>query len=203
MKQSEKRKQRQRQKTDGKNKNRNQEGQNLNAKERRGIQKLRERIKEGEIVILKTDKSGKLMIANKEDYLKMGKSKIAEDKKLDIEEKINNHTRILTKIFNIGEGHKHLKRVQESVITHSETSAPMYYLYKDHKKEPGWRPVVSGCNSNTVGISNILSDIIESICNSIEKPYEVISSEDMLNRIHKCNQEIRQEIEEKKKENPA
>ena len=106
-----------------KNKNRNQEAQNLNAKERRGIQKLRERIKEGEIVVLKTDKSGKLMIIKKEDYLKMGKNKIAEDKKLNraeiknIEEKINNHTRILTKIFNIGENHKHLKREQESVIT--------------------------------------------------------------------------------------
>ena len=78
----------------------------------------------------------------------------------------------------------------------------MYYLFKDHKKEPGWRPVVSGCNSNTVGISNILSDVIESICNAIEKPYEVISSEDMLHRIHECNRETEKEIEEKKKENP-
>ena len=108
----------------------------------------------------------------------------------------------MTKIFIIGESHKHLKRVQESVITHSETSAPMYFLYKDHKKEPGWRPVVSGCNSNTLGISNILSDIIESICNAIEKPYEVISSEDMLHRIEKCNRELEQEIKERRKEDP-
>ena len=75
---------------------------------------------------------------------------------------------MLTKVFNIGESHKHLKLVQESVIMHSETLAPMYYLYKDHKKEPGWRPVVSGCNCNTVGISNILSDIVEYICSSID-----------------------------------
>ena len=168
-----------------KEKNKNQEGIDLTVKERKGIQKLRDRIKEGEIVVLKTDKSGKLVVANKEDYLKMGQRKIAEDRKLDraeikkIEEKINDHTRMLTKIFNIGENHKHLKRVCESVITHSETSAPMYYLYKDHKKEPGWRPVVSGCNSNTVGISNILSDVIESVCNAIDNPYEVISSEDI------------------------
>ena len=188
-----------------KEKNRNQEGENLTMKEKRGVQKLKERIKEGEIVVLKTDKSGKLVICDKEEYLKMGKSKIVEDRKLErgeikkIEEKINDHTRMITKIFNIGESHKHLKRVQESVITHSEISAPMYYLYKDHKKEPGWRPVVSGCNSNTVGLSNILSDIIESVCNSISDPYEVISSEDMLYRISKCNKEIREEIEEKKK----
>ena len=60
------------------------------------------------------------------------------------------------------------------MITHSETSALMYYMYKDHKAEPWWRPVVSGCNSNTVGISTLLSDIVESVCNAIEEPYEVI-----------------------------
>ena len=143
--------------------------------------------------------------ANKEDYLKMGSGKIKGDRKVGreevkkIEEKINNHTRMLTKVFNMGESHKHLKRIQETVITHSETSAPMYYLFKDHKSEPGWRPVVSGCNSNTVGISNIVSDVVESICNSIENPYEVISSEDMLYRINKFNKEIEKEIEEKRK----
>ena len=119
----------------------------------------------------------------------MGKGKIEIDKKIDksqinaVEEKINNHTRMLTKIFNMGEEHGHIKRIQETMITHSETSAPMYYMYKDHKAEPGWRPVVSGCNSNTVGISTLLSDIVESVCNAIEEPYEVVSSEDMLHRI--------------------
>ena len=74
-------------------------------------------------------------------------------------------------------------RVQETTITHSETSAPMYYMYKDHKSEPSWRPVVRGCNSNNVGISTILSDIVESVCNLIEEPYEIISLEDMLYRV--------------------
>ena len=106
---------------------------------------------------------------------------------------------MLTKVFNIGESHGHLKRVQESVITHSETSAPMYYLYKDHKAEPGWRPVVSGCNSNTVGLSNILSDVIESICNSIENPCEVISSDDLLSRVEQFNRKLKKEIETRRK----
>ena len=128
---------------------------NLTLVEERGLRKLKKRVRNKEIVVLKTDKSGKLVVANKEKYLKMGMSKIKEDRELKrpeikkIEERINNHTRMLTKVFNIGESHGHLKRVQESVITHSETSAPMYYHYKDNKAEPGWRPVVSGCNSNT------------------------------------------------------
>ena len=129
--------------------------------------------------------------------MKMGRGKIENDKKIDrpqikaVEEKINNHTRILTKIFNKGEHYGHLKRIQETMITHSETSAPMYHMYKDHKAEPGWRPVVSGCNSNTVGLSTLLSDLVESVCNAIEEPYEVISSEDMLYRVGVFNEKIK------------
>ena len=67
-------------KEENKRKERNQEGRNLTMSEKKGIQKLRKRIKEEEIVVLKTDKSGKLVVANKENYLKMGMSKIKEDR---------------------------------------------------------------------------------------------------------------------------
>ena len=45
----------------------------------------------------------------------MGKGKIEIDKKIDrsqinaVEEKINDHTRMLTKIFNLGEDQGHIK----------------------------------------------------------------------------------------------
>ena len=73
--------------------------------------------------------------------------------------------------------------------------APRYYMYKDHKREGGWRPVVSGCNSHTLGLSNLLSEVIESLCISIENPYEVISSTDMLSRIEKFNRWVEKERE--------
>ena len=44
----------------------NQEWDNLSAKERRGLIKLRKRVKSGEIAIIKTDKSGKLGIICKD-----------------------------------------------------------------------------------------------------------------------------------------
>ena len=53
--------------------------------------------------------------------------------------------------------------------------------------------MVSGCNSNTLGISNLLSDMVESICCSVTDPYEVISSEDMLARIEDFNKFIEKE----------
>ena len=160
-------------------------------------------MRENEIVIVRTDKSGKLAAMLKKDYLEMGLKKIEKDMKMtrreikENEENLNAHTRMLLKVVNAGEMHGHLKRITDSKITHSETSAPMYYMYKDHKKEGGWRPVVSGCNSNTLGLSNLLSDMVESVCGSITDPYEVISSEDMLSRVEAFNSLVKEEREKR------
>ena len=135
----------------------------------------------------------------KEKYLQMGIKKIVKDKKVDrqeikkIEERINAHTRMILKILNAGETHGHHKRITDSKIVDSETSAQMYFMFKDHKKEGGWRPVVSGCTSNTLGLSNLLSDLVESICGSVSDPYEVISSDDMLARVEAFNRRKREE----------
>ena len=41
-----------------------------------------------------------------------------------------------------------------------------------------------------MGLSNTLSEIVEEVAMSIEDPYEVVSSEDMLSRIYDCNEKI-------------
>ena len=169
-----------------KEKRRNQESKNLTAKERRGLRKLKKRIGEGEIICIKTDKSGKLTIMEREAYLKMGEEDSRKDKRISweeikgIEKDINAQTRMWAKIINAGESHNHLSRIINSKMIKSEIAASKYMMFKDHKKGGAWRPVVSGCSSNTLGLSNLLSDIIESVCQSIENPFEVISSEDLL-----------------------
>ena len=40
-------------------------------------------------------------------------------------------------------------------------------------------PVVSDYSSNTLELSNIVSDMVESLCVSMTDPLEVISSEDL------------------------
>ena len=43
---------------------------------------------------------------------------------------------------------------------------------------------------NTLGQRGLLSDIVESLCMSVENPFEIISSEDLLARISSSNKEI-------------
>ena len=77
----------------------------------------------------------------------------------------------------------------------------MYLMYTDHKKEKGTtRPVVTGCNSNTKGFSNSVSDLLESVNKAKQKAYEVVRGEDMLARVDHYNVEA-EEIKRKRREN--
>ena len=106
-------------------------------------------------------------------------------------------TRFWCRILNAGINHEHQDRMNKSKLSKSENAAPMYHMFKDHKSEGGYRPVVGGCNSDTLGLSNVLSEVVESVAQAIESPFEVISSEDMLSRVHKCNEKIREMQQEK------
>ena len=80
--------------------------------------------------------------------------------------------------------------MRASKITKSKNVASLFLQLKDHKAVLNSRGVVSANKSNTVGISNILSEILESVANAVTNPTEVLSSEDMLSRIHQCNMEL-------------
>ena len=55
---------------------------NLSASENRGLKSLRKRTKEGEIVILSTDKTGNLAVMDREGYEKAGLSHVGLDKEV-------------------------------------------------------------------------------------------------------------------------
>ena len=141
---------------------------NLTKQEMRGLRKLKKRVKENEILILKTDKSGKIMPIKRELYEKLGKEKCKEDRKLDredikhIERRLNDEAKFWTKMLNSGANHDQMDRILASKICNSENIAPKYFMFKDHKIEGGYRPVVGGCSSDTLGLSNTLSEIVAS-----------------------------------------
>ena len=116
---------------------------NLTRKENRGLRELKQRVKDGEIVILKTDKSGKLTVMKLGEYDKLGKEKCLGDKKIEreeirrIERRINDHTKMWCKMLNSGANHDHLQRIISSKKSSSENTAPKYLMYEDHKLEGG------------------------------------------------------------------
>ena len=72
----------------------------------------------------------------------------------------------------------------------------MYLTDKDHNEGKKTRPVVTGCNSNTLGFSNSVSDLLESVNKANQDPYEVVSSEDMLANTELFNEQSKKVMEE-------
>ena len=103
-------------------------------------------------------------------------------------------------MWEIGDQHGHRERIIDSKVVSSEQLASMYLMYKDHKEKRATRPVVTGCNSNTKGMSNSVSDLLESVNKAKQNSYEVISGEDMLAKVGNYNleaEEIKREGREK------
>ena len=104
------------------------------------FKKLKKRIANEEIVLVKTDTSGKILVMEKEKYLSMGIKDNKTDKILSraevkkIEKRLNDHSRMICKILIAGESHGHMDRILNSKIVNSEATAPMYYSFKDHKE---------------------------------------------------------------------
>ena len=59
---------------------------NLTKDGEKGLKELQKRIKEGEILVIKTDKSGKLAVTDKENYLELGRKHIEKDRIIERKE---------------------------------------------------------------------------------------------------------------------
>ena len=173
---------------------------NLTWSQKKGLRSLKKRVDEGEIIIMMTDKSGKFAVADVESYLDMGRVHTAKDREVDpdivrrTQKLFNGHTSMWLKFMSIGENWEHEDRMRESCLQETCSVPPMYLLDKDHKQRkegelPATRPVVSGCSGMSLSMSNILSDIIESLADARQNPLEVISTEDLKSRIVAHNKE--------------
>ena len=172
---------------------------NLTDSENKGMKSLKRRIENDEIVVINTDKSSKLAVMKKEEYKEMGEGTRMKDRKIGREELIqrektlNEHTEFWTQMTNAGENFDHDRRISKSRTSKSNNTASLYLMYKDHKKEVKSRDVASGSTSNTLGLSNVISEIVEAVSASAKENYEVISGEDMIANIEKVDREFMEE----------
>ena len=179
---------------------------NLTVEERKGLKSLMKRVKDEEIVIIKTDKSGKLSVTDRDKYLEMGKVHVGGDKKVNREKiretdkTLNEHSTAWCSIWGTGKHHGQEDRVQSSKVSRSENRAKLYLTHKDHKKEQEkTRPIGTANSSNTRAFANSVSDLLEAVASEREEKYEVISSEDMLYSVKEHNTRVEEMGKEDKK----
>ena len=102
---------------------------NLTPQESASLKKLQKRMKEEDLVIMKTDKSSKLSITNLEEYIRMGQEHTHKDIIIDraeimrIEAFLNGHCRAWGKIWQSGKNNGHTGRIMTSKTTRSNNVA--------------------------------------------------------------------------------
>ena len=170
---------------------------NLTENEKMGLKRLKKRIKDGELVVMKTDKSGKMSVTDRENYIQMGQEHVKNDKKIGNEEVrkidkiMNEHSTAWCNMWGTGRHHGQEDRIINSKTSKSENRAKLYLTHKDHKKDPGkTRPIGTANCSNTRGFANCVSDLLEALANSEEESYEVISSEDLISSTKEHNVKV-------------
>ena len=180
---------------------------NLSQSQRSGLKKLKNRIKNGEIIVCMTDKSGKLAVLSMQEYLKAGAVHTDKDEEVDLEfvkqtqRILNGHTAMWIKITNMGADWKHQDRHRETHINNSSSVCPMYLLLKDHKVynpddgPPPTRPVCGSVTGMNVHFSNIISDLLEALASAREDTAESISSEDFLSKFDRFNKKVDEGME--------
>ena len=79
----------------------------------------------------------------------------------EMEKDVNGHTAMFIKMTGMRDDWRQGDRMRSSSITRSKTLASLFLPLKDHTLQLDTRAVVSACDSYTVDLSNILSEIIE------------------------------------------
>jgi hypothetical protein len=149
-----------------------------------------------------TDKSNKFALTDIETYRAMGAVHTSKDKKIsrkemiEREKELNSHAAMWNKMLNQGQDREQGGRIHDSLVSHDQALAVMTLLLKDRKAGNKSRAVLTGNSSNSVGLSITVSMFLEAIASSIEGPYEVKSSEDLIAVFEEVNEKWRHRMEE-------
>ena len=173
---------------------------NLSASQARGLKSLKKRVADGEVVIVPTDKSGRLAIMTRAAYMEAGLKHTLKDKLVgwqeikDSQKELNGHVSMPIKSFRIGSRWDHGARVRETTMGEGLSICPMSLLFKDHKgwsptdgTAPPTRPVVGGHRGINMHISELVSDILDPVVANYEGGCEIISTEDLIARVEILN----------------
>ena len=179
---------------------------NLTRAEAEGRREIAQGVKDKNWMLYGTDKSGRLVLDTRANFLECmkphyeGDRVISYERVLQSEPLINNHTKAWVKVLNMGmhAGDGQPRRIQEALkVTHSNV-AHLKGFRKDHKRTPDptigppLRPVADGKVGPNAPLANLMTRLLKPVREGIHKkvPTEILSTEEALHLIEKFNNEV-------------
>ena len=183
-----------------------QNNMNMTEEQKKGMSSLQKRVKEGEIVITTTDKSGKFAVVDKELYVEAANvhlkdEEITVDQVREIEILINRHSMQVVKALEMGTIHGkngQVSRIKKAFRSNGGRPGPVQFLVKDHKKVkegskiPPTRQVCSAKSGPSSRLSNLISIILNRIADAIDGKAECTSTEELMRKIFDTNKNIKE-----------
>ena len=115
---------------------------NLSDQQNKGISSLKKKCKEEDLVIMETDKTKKLSIMTKENYVSVTTPHTENDQAITseelkmIERTLNGHTAQLTRAFMVAHDQGDFRRVKMAITNSNIEPPPLRSVRKDHKQLP-------------------------------------------------------------------
>ena len=174
---------------------------NLNLAERKGLKSLNQKIKENEIVVYQTDKSGRFSVDSCENYKLSCQEHIINDQVItleeykEIEKNANFHAKTWARISQAGVFQRDTKRIKENLTITDTQPPPLYTSRKDHKETeddeigPPTRPICGVVDSATDRLSYVLSSVLNEIWKRNTETV-CMSTEELKAEIEKVNRNI-------------
>ena len=174
---------------------------NLSKEEIKALKSLKERVKQGDLIICQTDKSSRFAAMTRQQYMDSGLVHTSKDKEIDwkdvryLQSQINSHVWWISNIVGYAEK-TDPERMLKNIQNHSLEVPEMALLIKDHKNHdldsnspvPS-RPVVSGNRGVNTHLSELLSEFLEPLIPDMGGG-EVASTEEALYTITSVNEKI-------------
>ena len=94
---------------------------NIDTKTKQGVKSLQDRVKKGELLVVPSDKSGKLCVNSVENYVAAMEPHVKNDPVITLEDKartervLNGTTLQLGRILQMGEDHNHWDRTRQAL----------------------------------------------------------------------------------------
>ena len=152
-----------------------------------GIKSVKERVKEKEVVVYTTDKTGEFSIDTTDNYLNVLKEhtindeKVSEKKVKSLENRCNDHLKQFNKMFSVGSSFGQEGRIANASTATNVPAPPLYGLRKTHKPvaDPPVRPVCGANSAPNSRLGHFLSRMVNNFADCAERSTECRSSEEM------------------------
>ena len=180
--------------------------QTLTRAEALGRKEIADGVKNRNWMLYGTDKSGKLVLDTRENFLKCMEPHSINDQQVEYEAclksepLLNNHAKSWAKLLNMGmnAGQGQTQRIREALTVKHSNVAQLKGLRKDHKRAvnptegPPLRPLADGKLGPNAPAANMMSRILRPVRHALHKiiPTEILSTEEALHLIEKFNNEV-------------